>query len=404
MLTRSASSWSRHALPGAIVDADVASGGLHQSRVGDTGAEPTELRPLTPVGKAHRRQRAAHETSCPLTYHRQTVEDIRGGTKPYLFGGRQQPECNNCHKTDTHYWARVCTFEPSLEPQYANICSAELQQKLLERLLEQDRRELLELTPCDLWPMLQGRTTWIVGDSQSRHLYFALLCFLSEFHSLEVANVTASDEELFGPLEDNYVPASCLLMPHNTRVCQFHVNKGETWLRNGFGVLQRVANPQDVVVVNFGLWHTFWPEVYTALLRGFADYYQQHKHHLPGMVWKDTSPQHFPTAFGDFEGGEAPFDCRPVDQVAQQPDGSLLALSPEYELVARGGFQNTQAREILGRVGMPIIDTWNDTLPLWDYHSGTPGKDQECTHYCTGSSAPQLWVYAMYKQLKRMHL
>ena len=26
-------------------------------------------------------------------------------------------------------------------------------------------RELLELTPCDLWPFLRGRTLWLVGDS-----------------------------------------------------------------------------------------------------------------------------------------------------------------------------------------------------------------------------------------------
>jgi hypothetical protein len=26
-------------------------------------------------------------------------------------------------------------------------------------------RELLALTPCDLWPYLAGRTLWLVGDS-----------------------------------------------------------------------------------------------------------------------------------------------------------------------------------------------------------------------------------------------
>ena len=26
-------------------------------------------------------------------------------------------------------------------------------------------REVLQLTPCDLWPYLRGRTLWLVGDS-----------------------------------------------------------------------------------------------------------------------------------------------------------------------------------------------------------------------------------------------
>ena len=26
-------------------------------------------------------------------------------------------------------------------------------------------RELLELTPCDLYPFIRGRTLWLIGDS-----------------------------------------------------------------------------------------------------------------------------------------------------------------------------------------------------------------------------------------------
>ena len=50
--------------------------------------------------------------------------------------------------------------------------------------------------------------------------------------------------------------------------------------------------------------------------------------------------------------------------------------------------------------GIPVIDTWNQSLPLWDHHRDN-GAGHECTHFCF-PSAPQLWVHALWQMLVRM--
>jgi elongator complex protein 2 len=50
------------------------------------------------------------------------------------------------------------------------------------------------------------------------------------------------------------------------------------------------------------------------------------------------------------------------------------------------------------KAGVPIVETWNETLPLWDYHRDN-GAGLECTHFCQ-PSAPQLWLYLLYKTLQ----
>ena len=37
---------------------------------------------------------------------------------------------------------------------------------MVAHLLEQAFHEPLTFTPCDMWPLLRGRTLWIIGDSQ----------------------------------------------------------------------------------------------------------------------------------------------------------------------------------------------------------------------------------------------
>lgn len=48
---------------------------------------------------------------------------------------------------------------------------------------------------------------------------------------------------------------------------------------------------------------------------------------------------------------------------------------------------------------VPVIDTWNQSLPFWDHHRDN-GDGLECTHYCF-PSAPQLWVHALWTVLKQ---
>lgn len=53
----------------------------------------------------------------------------------------------------------------------ARVCPHEDQDRLLQYFLDraasgsQWALNMLQLTPCDLWPFIQGRTLWLMGDS-----------------------------------------------------------------------------------------------------------------------------------------------------------------------------------------------------------------------------------------------
>ena len=48
--------------------------------------------------------------ACPC-HSRIPFEDLRNGSRPYLFGGAQRPACRNCH-IDT-LWANFCQYKNS---------------------------------------------------------------------------------------------------------------------------------------------------------------------------------------------------------------------------------------------------------------------------------------------------
>ena len=56
--------------------------------------------------------------------------------------------------------------------------------------------------------------------------------------------------------------------------------------------------------------------------------------------------------------------------------------------------------EVMSKAGIPVVSTWNDTLPLWEFHRDN-GHGLECTHFCH-PSAPQLWVYRLYATLDQL--
>ncbi len=56
--------------------------------------------------------------------------------------------------------------------------------------------------------------------------------------------------------------------------------------------------------------------------------------------------------------------------------------------------------EVMSKAGIPVVSTWNDTLPLWEFHRDN-GHGLECTHFCA-PSAPQLWLYLLYENLEQL--
>lgn len=60
-------------------------------------------------------------------------------------------------------------------------------------------------------------------------------------------------------------------------------------------------------------------------------------------------------------------------QVELQPDHSLNSSDPEKDEILEGLWRNRAAREVLRPLGIPFVETFNDTVPLWDFHRCTLG-------------------------------
>lgn len=105
--------------------------------------------------------------TCPIQYSRHSLDDIRSRAKtPYLLGGiyDEGRNCTNCKRGGL--WADFCGFKPLGKSRYYDmqLCSSSTVDAVVDGALKQDNAaDLLTLTPCDIWPYLKGRTTWIVG-------------------------------------------------------------------------------------------------------------------------------------------------------------------------------------------------------------------------------------------------
>ena len=140
------------------------------------------------------------------------------------------------------------------------------------------------------------------------------------------------------------------------------------------------------------------------------------------------------THTGDYNNAPWPFECVPIggsqEAIRLQPDGTLVTEDPELQvpalltttlisillslhrvacqlhatvpglairvvdtrictaaaaqIVVEGGWRNKIATPVWEGLGVPILRTWNQTVPLWslhhDYHPNNPHPD--CTHSC----------------------
>lgn len=107
--------------------------------------------------------------TCPFPYQRLTAAEVRAGSTPYLFGGSRKP-CGSCQDGEIADFCQFLRPSPDQHRHFqhtAHICSKEQQQQFVQWALQLQFNELLEFTPCDFWSQLQGRTLWILGDSQA---------------------------------------------------------------------------------------------------------------------------------------------------------------------------------------------------------------------------------------------
>ena len=89
------------------------------------------------------------------------IQEITKGNLPYLYGGKP-PGCKNCKSTE--FVSKFCQYGMTGHGQ----CDKGQIYYLVQLFLDREFYEILQFTPCDLWPLLKGRTLYFSGDSQTQ--------------------------------------------------------------------------------------------------------------------------------------------------------------------------------------------------------------------------------------------
>ncbi|CAK0758806.1 hypothetical protein CVIRNUC_002648 [Coccomyxa viridis] len=268
--------------------------------------------------------------------------------------------------------------------------------------------DLLDFTPCDLWPLIRGRTLWIVGDSHTYDLYHAVACLMLDFwdYNYQGARPIDGEEAAFEALSEHVVhskPPECLPLAEGTMICHFRVNHGQILVGHGLPLLERMGGPTDIALLNFGAWHGSGdgPE-FRKLVEDFRDAVADRAGRLPRLIWKEMVPTHYDQQHGLYPGGEPPYECKPL-HVALQDDGTLAPTDDWSQIIIEQGQQNRVVREVFAGTDIGMTSFWNATVEMWDFHRDiSDGRGHECSHYCFGG-VPQVWVYHAYKAISEAH-
>ncbi|KAF8056213.1 lysA [Scenedesmus sp. PABB004] len=258
-------------------------------------------------------------------------------------------------------------------------------------------------SPCDLHAALGDRTLWLIGDSHVKGLYASLRCFAFDLWDQAVGECDASaDAGLQKQLElvtaqarraaaaagghPYNTPPSCLHMRGSRgRICLVHSPIGDYHVSadsQSPGTLQLLhanfTTPEDAVYVSIGRWHANNCEgthpSYAASLEKIGAYAQANAGSFPPLVFGVAPHDHTKCT-----GGALDFDvpaCLPASQ-----GGYDLATGLELPRLAHA---------VLGRYGVPVVDSYNLSMSL---HDGHITREQsilggiDCLHFCRPSLA-----------------
>lgn len=70
-----------------------------------------------------------------------------------------------------------------------------------------------------------------------------------------------------------------------------------------------------------------------------------------------------------------------------QGDGELVLHEGKEDVgrLLEGGWRNAAANPLIAAAGIPIVGSFNETVPMWRSHRDN-GSGQDCTHYCMPSA------------------
>lgn len=135
----------------------------HRILAHSCGAEAGDILALCPSKDAE---------ACPSP-SRIPFEDLRNGSRPYLFGGAQRPACRNCH-IDT-LWANFCQYKNS-----GPVC--------YDWDIDGLSREFVARCARHQRPPLAAMLRWVKGAAFSTFMRVAALLWVAVFCRLQRAS------------------------------------------------------------------------------------------------------------------------------------------------------------------------------------------------------------------------
>uniref|UniRef100_A0A7S2DAT0 Uncharacterized protein n=1 Tax=Haptolina brevifila TaxID=156173 RepID=A0A7S2DAT0_9EUKA len=254
----------------------------------------------------------------------------------------------------------------------------------------------------------------------SRSHFLAVLLFLLEPAGLvtgapsnvrlRVDSVTDLARECVALAAGNHKSELCYISPIGT-------DKSRTWPSKTAVVatkatLVRAASMgwlgrQHILVANLGLHHA--NAHYASIVDDFAEAYRQlDAFSRPQLIWRETSPQHFPTLHGWYESGAVTgtrsrhghpetgaVACRPLGASNSTAHEAQAVPWSEYDWFNNLSSQILEklAKELPGNVS--ILSVWAESVPRWHEHFGTLGLHSlDCTHYCMMAGSGVLYHWA----------
>lgn len=70
------------------------------------------------------------------------------------------------------------------------------------------------------------------------------------------------------------------------------------------------------------------------------------------------------------------------------------------KVVTIGGWRNSLAYSLMDDLHVPVVYSWNETLPLWQYHQAY--RSEERPGDCTLSCHPSTYQWMLYKFWKTL--
>lgn len=231
----------------------------------------------------------------------------------------------------------------------------------------------------------------------------AFECFFVAFWGLNRQPIS-SDQSLIEKVKKaGGVDPWCIDLPEKTRICHIRCNNGLDLISDILPNAKALSTPKDIWQINFAVWINKH-EDYAENLEAFQKHYEEHERDMPDIIWRDGTPQHFPkSATGDFEGwGGVNYPCKPLN-VTLNSKGLLHTDDPELTILTQGGWRNKMATLVMQHLGIPVIATWNQSVPMWEWHHHYNPHwryqgygNGECTHSCH-PSIYQVWIYQLWE-------